>query len=262
MIEYINKISHVENAKRFNGIIQILEDNELPYEIVHQKQGEHWIKNIIIPLNRNNYDKRFVLSAHYDSFAGSCGANDNASGVSVLIELACKMKQRKLTKCYDIAFFDREEYGDKGSEQYIEYLGKQNIIGVINFDTCGYGNRILLGPTKNLEDSVFNFVSKECIKKHNIKIIERTPGSDDRSFEQYQIPNLSLCVVPETDVSIISKIIDYEMDGKGIPEDEKLIPPEFMRTVHSGDMDKISVVKEESLEMVLNFTYDLIRLHN
>ncbi|WMJ22745.1 M28 family peptidase [Paludicola sp. MB14-C6] len=262
MIEYVNRISISEKNERYNAIIQILEEKELPYEIIHQNQERHWVNNIIIPINRKAFDKRFVLCAHYDNFDGSCGANDNASGVSILIALASKMIQSNLVNCYDIVLFDREEVTDRGSEQYITYLGADNILGAINFDTCGYGNRILLGPTKNSKQNIFDFITKECLQKYNIELIEITPGSDDRSFEEHHIPNLSVCVVPETDIDTISKIIDYEVSGKNILDCDNIKPPEFIKTVHNGEWDRASIIEKESLEIVLDFASEIITLQN
>src|SRR4051812_17364339 len=44
-----------------------------------------WLWNIVAV--RPGYGKRWVIGAHYDSVATSPGADDNASGVAVLLEL-------------------------------------------------------------------------------------------------------------------------------------------------------------------------------
>lgn len=74
-------------------------------------QESHWlgIKNIIIDFSPCLQEKRLLFSAHYDAFRGSPGANDNASGVAVLLGLCHKLRHRRIP--VRIVFFDREERG-------------------------------------------------------------------------------------------------------------------------------------------------------
>ena len=79
-----------------------------------------------------------IIGAHYDGVAGMPAANDNGSGVSVLLELARVL--RHLPSDTEIRFvaFDAEEDGLCGSSAYVRQLtDAQNIIGMINFDMLG-----------------------------------------------------------------------------------------------------------------------------
>lgn len=78
-------------------------------------------KNIIASFNPD-YKKRMFVSAHWDTrpFADQdindenkpiLGANDGASGVAVLMELAKILKENNTTKGIDLIFFDSEDYG-------------------------------------------------------------------------------------------------------------------------------------------------------
>jgi peptidase M28-like protein len=73
-----------------------------------------------------------VASAHYDTkdIPGFVGANDGASGVAVLLELARTLPSRLEGPSIDLVFFDAEEAprgapfasgGDRGSEQFVRY---------------------------------------------------------------------------------------------------------------------------------------------
>src|SRR5206468_1010796 len=77
-----------------------------------------------------------VLGAHHDTkeIPGFVGANDGASGVAVLLELARDLPRRVDGPSIDLAFFDAEESvgpgsgatafertGDRGSGQYVRY---------------------------------------------------------------------------------------------------------------------------------------------
>ena len=262
MKNYVESIAKSNKEERFRNILRILEENQLPYEVCHNKYRNHWVNNIIVPINRKNSDKRFALSAHYDNLDGSTASNDNASGVAILIKLAQFMQKIRLKYCYDIVFFDREEYEDRGSEQYIEHMGRNNILGVINIDTCGFGDTIILGPEMNLSNKVFEFITKKALEQHPIQLIKKTPGSDDRSFENENIPNLSIGIVPKEDISSILTIIDCEIEGRDPSSIIGLKPPTFVETTHNGIKDNIKYVSDFALQITYKFLKDLIELQN
>ncbi len=56
-----------------------------------------------------------LVAAHYDTVPGSPGADDNASGVAVILEIARLLHSRATPRTLQIAFFDREEAGLLGS---------------------------------------------------------------------------------------------------------------------------------------------------
>lgn len=256
MIENVRLISKVNMQDRKQALISILNDSELPYNIFHRKIGNHWIDNIIISFG--NQGPKLVIGAHYDNFIGSCGANDNATGVSILIEIAKYLKISKLELPIEIVFFDREEYQDRGSEQYVRE-NKNNIYAMINLDTCGFGDTILVGNRKNLSSDEFKrIITDNIIRIHCIKIIEKNPGSDDASFETENIPNISICVIPRTDLEIINKIIECECNNI-IPTAE-MFPhaPEFVTTTHNGKNDSVEIVQEAAMRQVLAFMIDII----
>jgi Zn-dependent M28 family amino/carboxypeptidase len=73
-----------------------------------------------------------VAGAHYDTkdIPGFVGANDGASGVAVLLELARTLPRRLDGPSIDLVFFDAEEAprgasfasgGDRGSSQFVRY---------------------------------------------------------------------------------------------------------------------------------------------
>ncbi len=64
-----------------------------------------------------------LVGAHYDSVAGSPGANDNASGVAGLIEIARSLRSTALKRTIKLVAFVNEEppffvFGTMGSEIY------------------------------------------------------------------------------------------------------------------------------------------------
>lgn len=59
-----------------------------------------------------------LIGAHYDAVPGTPGADDNASGVAVLLELARFFAAHLTRRPIRLVAFDLEEYGMKGSDAY------------------------------------------------------------------------------------------------------------------------------------------------
>ncbi|WP_256012573.1 M28 family metallopeptidase [Desertivirga xinjiangensis] len=93
-------------------------------------------------------DSILVLTAHYDHLGGMGadtyfpGANDNASGISLLLDLAKYYAQNPLP--YSVAFicFSGEEAGLLGSKHFSEQppFDLRNIRFLLNMDLTGTGN--------------------------------------------------------------------------------------------------------------------------
>ncbi|MFH0893229.1 MAG: M28 family metallopeptidase, partial [Bacteroidota bacterium] len=84
-----------------------------------------------------------VVGAHYDtySFSGnSPGADDDASGVAGVIELARILRNYNFERTIVYCAFTAEEYGLYGSEEYAAQCDNNNlnIQGYFNFDMIGY----------------------------------------------------------------------------------------------------------------------------
>ena len=59
-----------------------------------------------------------LMGAHYDAVPGTPGADDNASGVAALLELARIFATQPARRPIRLVAFDLEEYGMKGSDAY------------------------------------------------------------------------------------------------------------------------------------------------
>ncbi|HVP10556.1 MAG TPA: M28 family peptidase [Phycisphaerae bacterium] len=79
----------------------------------------------------------YIIGAHFDSVACP-GADDNASGVSLVLEAARILSQ--YTSDYTIRFiaFDREEQGLYGSDAYASAHSTDSILGMISADMVSY----------------------------------------------------------------------------------------------------------------------------
>ncbi len=90
-------------------------------------------------------DEIIVLGAHYDSVRESPGADDNASAVAVLIEVARLLKKHQPTRTIRFVAFTCEEapyfnLGQMGSQHHARQSRQRgdNIIGMLCLEMMGY----------------------------------------------------------------------------------------------------------------------------
>ncbi|MDP8215772.1 MAG: M20/M25/M40 family metallo-hydrolase [Candidatus Kaelpia imicola] len=110
-------------------------------------------ENIVAVIPGETYpEKKIVICAHYDSINHSDGgiapgANDNASGVAIALEVIRALKDSKILLDYtvEIVLFDAEEIGSYGSQAYVRHnlIEGEEIIGAINLDCVGVSSEVL-----------------------------------------------------------------------------------------------------------------------
>ncbi|MBE9213537.1 M28 family peptidase [Plectonema cf. radiosum LEGE 06105] len=80
-----------------------------------------------------------LIAAHYDTVLNSPGADDNASGVAVLLEIARLFGSSSTPRTLQLAFFDKEEAGLLGSRAFVNNPARlENLRGVVVLDMVGY----------------------------------------------------------------------------------------------------------------------------
>jgi aminopeptidase YwaD len=81
-----------------------------------------------------------ILAAHYDTVEGSPGADDNASALAVLLEVAHRVRPHQLRRPIHFIAFCLEEENLLGSRAYAEYLAatKQPVHGALVLECVGY----------------------------------------------------------------------------------------------------------------------------
>ena len=192
------------------------------------------------PILKNEF---IVIGAHYDHLGVKLknneeivynGADDNASGTAVLIELARNLVQQKELTKRTLVFvaFDAEEIGLYGSKAYVDMMREsepnQEIVLMINFDMVGYLKQsqklkiIGVGTVQNYSN-YFNAVSFPEFYRLDLNKQDRSflTGSDHDSFTAKQIPAFHVTTglkspyhKPEDDAHLIdydglSTIVDY-----------------------------------------------------
>lgn len=101
-------------------------------------------KNVITSFGTEN-TKRIIIGAHYDVCGDQQGADDNATGVTALLELARMLKGQKLKYRVDLVAYTLEEppyfrTENMGSYVHAKYLkdNKIDVYGMASVEMIGY----------------------------------------------------------------------------------------------------------------------------
>ncbi len=170
-------------------------------------------RNVIGYIN-NNADKTIIIGAHYDHLGyggeGSLyrekdkavhnGADDNASGVAVMLNLASRLKIKNDTSAvkdnsnYMFMAFSGEEMGLLGSNYFSKNptVEAKSINYMINMDMVG---RLKADSTLAVYGTGTSPIFKQTLKSHNnkFKLVENESGvgpSDHTSFYLIDVPVL------------------------------------------------------------------------
>lgn len=138
-----------------------------------------------------------IIGAHYDGASGVPAANDNGSGLSVMLELARVLKSLPSDTEIRFVAFDAEETGLNGSKAYVSTLKDEqdNIVGMINFDMLGAAKAQRFGVyTADDKTNYLTDILKACPDFDSVAFRKHMFGmSDHMSFSPLVIPNISFC---------------------------------------------------------------------
>ncbi|KYK22977.1 hypothetical protein AYK24_08025 [Thermoplasmatales archaeon SG8-52-4] len=212
MLDKVNKSklrNHIQNIQNFGPhptgsealkhvgeyIYNELNKTNLPVEYVPWKSEKRSGENIVSTLKGiGDSDRIIIVCAHYDSISISPGADDDGSGVSIVLMLAEILSSYAFNSTIKFILFSGEEQGKLGSNYYAQTakINNDNIIGVLALDKVGYaitaeeGKKVI--HHSNKESSWMVDVSKEMAKKYfeyiQLEVIawSEDSGSDHQAF--------------------------------------------------------------------------------
>lgn len=179
------------NTKAHISIETQYTKDKLTMNVVGVQYGSH-------PELKNEF---VVIGAHLDHVGGQAGdiyfpgANDNASGVAVLLEIAKVFRKYRLEPKRSVIFaaFSAEESGLYGSEYFIENstVPVNDISAMINFDCVGQGDSIKVGGGKTAPE-LWNIAQYVDIRHTHLmsKSTGGGGGADATAFYDRGIPIL------------------------------------------------------------------------
>ena len=132
--------------KTENYITNYFENIGLEVKQQRYKYDNYDIANVIAGSQKNLLaSKYYVIGAHYDSVPETYGADDNASGIAVLLELARYTIQEKISLPVRFVAFTAEEpptfsTRHQGSKVFVKSVKekKDEILGAIILEMVGY----------------------------------------------------------------------------------------------------------------------------
>jgi len=197
--------STVQNSKASFTVSKKIDISNIKKISIHSKSKftkKYTSQNCIAKIKgKSTSDSLIVLSAHYDHLGRMGkktyfpGANDNASGIAMLLNLAKYYSKSENQPKYTLVFiaFGGEEIGLLGSKFFTEHpiFPLKNIKFLLNFDLAGTGSegiKIVNGSVyKSHFENLVNINKKHKLLKE-IKIRGRACNSDHCNFDQLGIP--------------------------------------------------------------------------
>lgn len=211
-----------------NGRLQVeFDEFDLDYAGFSAPQA-----NVIATLPGTNPDAGVILvMAHYDNrsveiadgFAAAPGANDNGSGVALLIESARVLSFRNWNQTLMFVATSAEEQGDYGSRHFAQnaFLNNMNILAAINYDAVGgragipqsvrlFAPDLVTSPSGMLA-RYYDFVGGLYLPTFPVVIIDALDREgrwgDHREFIELGMPAVRI-IESEEDPDLVNSVLD------------------------------------------------------
>jgi putative aminopeptidase FrvX len=183
-LEELQSFRNRTTWEKQNQVANYLYNKLKPYKTLdvsyhfYTAEGKIW-KNVVTRLSgKKDPETVYIVCAHYDSHPAGWeshrsapGADDNGTGVAVLLEGARFLAGNPGNNTVEWIFFSNEEQGHKGSQAYAQELAAKgrSLKGVINIDTIGYTQPSLTALWRETQGKGFlrkgRYLAKQMIKK-------------------------------------------------------------------------------------------------
>jgi Zn-dependent M28 family amino/carboxypeptidase len=194
------------------------EDFYAPYYKINPRDPYPGINVIGAIPGNGNINEMVIFSAHYDHLGKIKskkdsvynGANDNASGVSLMLQLAAYYIKTKPERTILFIAFSGEELGLKGSQAFVKDIKKKLVQAVINFDMVGRSteNKVYLSGWEygtvmdELNQQLYLFDEKKYGSSYfqqDAPIVDFFRRSDNYPFAELGIPAHTVSTTADND---------------------------------------------------------------
>lgn len=207
-----------ENYEELKKRSYIIEDILNSFNLVVKRQEFSFFKknytNIIATKHNNDSFPFLLIGAHYDSAWGSPGADDNASGVAVLLEAANILSSLELNHTIQFVAFTLEEPQPQtlnfliGSSYFVEKAKREgiNYNAVFILESVGYTDSRIGSQTiplfikkkvSNVGDFLAVIANRKSKSLMDFFTLESSKFVPDLQIYSYKVP-LSGRLIPET----------------------------------------------------------------
>ncbi len=139
---------HHEEREALDEAAEYIEKSfrDMGYNPVVEIYSDKLYRNIVVNLyGRRHRDEIIVIGAHYDTVWLSPGADDNASGVAALLEIARALHGKRFSRTIrfiafaneEWPFFGRDKMGSRVNARH-SFERKERIIGMFSLEMLGY----------------------------------------------------------------------------------------------------------------------------
>ena len=210
---------------KFKPVVKAKKEKGFYHDFTYGKEVERTTHNIIAVLpgkDKRLKNEYIVVGSHYDHLglggknSGSRrpdtlgvhpGADDNASGDAVVLELASFFKKVRAKRSIIFAFFGAEEQGLVGSKAFLEWMkqndskrinlpkDKNGIVAMVNLDMVGRMRDQAMSVSGTGTSSTFKAMAEQVAEQTHLNISCTPDGygpSDHASFVAADIPVLFL----------------------------------------------------------------------
>ena len=234
-------------------------------------------ENIIVdyPFHKTTSNKKIFLTAHYNAWFRTPGANDNGSGVAVLLGFLEKLVKEQKNFPIRFVFFDLEDglAVRGGSRQYVKQFGISDVEKVYNLEMVGMGRMLLLWPSKekmgdwllplihNAEKLKFEIVhypetrisltAKRGFTSDHVSFIEAgcKQVCSLTTFPKDDMPFFQQILAGKEKFKFVIGLLKYHFFGKG-----KI--PKVLQHYHNRD-DRSEFIEEHNLENMLELLWKI-----
>jgi alkaline phosphatase isozyme conversion protein len=142
----------LRTAQYIQGVFEDIGYEVKRSEFEIEDEGESLTSANVIAVKEGVSDKVIVVGAHYDDAfeRGTTGADDNASGVAVMLEVAKKVFNVDTPYTINFVAFGSEELDLNGSSFFVDNLDRTEIgliFGMVNLDSLIAGDKMYVYGT-------------------------------------------------------------------------------------------------------------------
>jgi hypothetical protein len=255
LLDDLRRVAIADQTARRNALLMLLREIDAPFTLARQYLGPHRPENIIVRF-QESVGPRLVVGAHYDSVPGSSGANDNGAGVVILLHWLRVALARPPSIPLEVVFFDLEERGQVGSRAYLEQVGADSVLAMINLDICSVGDTLLVAPRHHVEQGPLHQPLQHAASAGACpyQVGDLLPPGDDLTFEQAAIPNISVCMLPWQDREAVLETAQAIHQGRW-PSDL----PTIWETMHNGRRDSLQTIEAPAMQQLFTWLTEILK---
>jgi Zn-dependent M28 family amino/carboxypeptidase len=247
------RLKQDSNPARLEALQKILQERGIPFELqtFESRPSPHGrTKGTNLLLTFGTGLREITLGAHYDALelAGGGlidGMVDNGASAIILVRVADALKGRTLRHRVRIVFFDMEETGLLGSQAYVAEH-KSDIVAAMNLDVAGFGDTLGYGFGKaqgvaQIQKALLMACAEQilmCMGSENF------PPGDDRSFQNANIPVISVGFAPRL-AALQAGLFLSGGENSGL---EKGFVPQIFKIIHTPE-DNLSKIEPATLNL-------------